>query len=102
MNKAERKTFQEEIKKTYQEEIKAVEVTLAPWLSAIERLAPDKAEADPAVLAEILGAATQIMNALPHHLNAKVVQAFRKAGFSEEFIAEHLGGYFSGRLPRKE
>ena len=94
MNKAERKT--------YQEEIKAVKVTLTPLLSAIERIDPAKAEADPAAVAGLLGATTRIMNALPHGLNAKVVQAFRKAGFSEEFIAEHFGGYFDGRLPKKE
>jgi hypothetical protein len=94
MNKAERRTFQEEIK--------AVEVTLAPLLSAIERIDPAKAEADPAAVAEFLGATTCIMNALPHGLNAKVVQAFRKAGFSEGFIAGHFGGYFDGRLPKRE
>jgi hypothetical protein len=94
MNKAERETLREELK--------AVEVSLAPMLSAIERIDPAKAEADPAAVAEILGATTGIMNALPHGLNAKVVQAFRKAGFAEEFIAEHFGGYFAGRLPKKE
>jgi hypothetical protein len=94
MNKAERKA--------YQEEIKAVDVTLAPLLSAIERIDPAKVEADPESLAGLLGATTSIMNALPRGLNAKVVQAFRKAGFSEDFIAERFGGYFDGRLPKKE
>ncbi len=94
MNEVDRKTFREEIK--------AVEVSLAPMLSAIERIDPAKAEADPAWVAEMLGNTTCIMNALPRGLNAKVVQAFRKAGFSEEFIAEHFGGYFGGRLPKKE
>jgi hypothetical protein len=92
MSEAEREAIQEEI-----EEIDADFVRM---LHAIERIDPAQAAADPEATAGVLEATAHIV-AIDPRLTPKVVQAFRTAGFSEEFIAQHFGGSLQDRRRKK-
>jgi len=73
------------------EETKEVDPKYLQMLHSIERINGPKLEAERGAMAELLRATAHLLRIEPG-LTAKVVQAFRTAGFSEELIARHFGG----------
>ena len=82
------------------EEIEEIDADFVRMLHAIELIDPAKAAADPEATAGVLEATAHIV-AIDPRLTPKVVQAFRTAGFSEEFIAQHFGGNLQDRRRKK-
>ena len=78
-------------RKAMREALKGIEEDIRPLLDAIERIDPAKAEADPESMAKLFGLLASCKASAPDGFISKLVQAFRTAGFSEEFITQHYG-----------
>ncbi len=92
MNEAEREPIDEEPK-----EIEPNHIQMLYWL---EQIKGPRLEAEPGAMAELLRATRIVLRADPR-LSAKVIQAYRTAGFSEELIARHFGPDSQDRRPKK-
>ncbi len=92
MNEPEEEAIKEETK-----EIDPNHIQMLYWL---EKIKGPRLEAEPGAMAELLRATRILLRADPR-LSAKVIQAYRTAGFSEELIARHFGGDSHDRKGKK-